>query len=100
MKLVIFGANGPVGKLLTRQALSDGHEVSAVTRHPDTLSIQHDRFAVLSGDVFNVADVGRAINGHDAVLSLVQFHSVRRFGPRRGEKMITIIPRAEVAAPE
>jgi putative NADH-flavin reductase len=70
MKLIIFGANGPVGKLLTQQALSEGHEISAVTRHPATFPIQHDRLTVLSGDVFNADDVARALNGHEAVLSL------------------------------
>jgi putative NADH-flavin reductase len=30
MKLAIFGPHGPVGKLLTQQALSDGHQISAV----------------------------------------------------------------------
>jgi putative NADH-flavin reductase len=70
MKLVIFGANGPVGKLLTQQALSDGHEIRAVTRHPDAFPIQHDRLTVLSGDVFNADDVARAVNGTEAVLSL------------------------------
>jgi uncharacterized protein YbjT (DUF2867 family) len=35
MRLVIFGANGPTGRQLTSQALAAGHEVTAVTRHPD-----------------------------------------------------------------
>lgn len=70
MKLVIFGANGPVGKILTGLALSEGHEISAVTRHPDTFPIRHDRLALLSGDVFNAGDVARAVKGHEAVLSL------------------------------
>jgi putative NADH-flavin reductase len=70
MKLAIFGANGPVGRLLTQLAISDGHEISAVTRHPDTFPIHHDRLTVLSGDVFNANDVARAINGQEAVLSL------------------------------
>ena len=64
MNLVIFGANGPVGKLLTQQALSGGHEVGAVTRHPETFPIKHDRLTVLSGDVFNADDVARAIDLH------------------------------------
>lgn len=71
MKLVLFGANGPVGRLITQQALDDGHEISAVTRHPDAFPIQHDRLSVLPGDVFNPDDVARAVNGHDAVLSVV-----------------------------
>lgn len=70
MKLVIFGANGPVGKLLTQQALSNGHEVGAVTRHPGAFPIRHDGLTVLHGDVFNADDVARAVGGHDAVLSL------------------------------
>lgn len=71
MKLVIFGANGPVGKLLTRQALDEGHEVSAVTRHPDAFPIRHDRLTVVVGDVLKAGDVARAIEGHEAVLSVV-----------------------------
>lgn len=70
MRLVIFGANGPVGNLLTQQALSEGHEVSAVTRHPETFPIQHERLIVLFGDVFNADDVARSIRGQGAVLSL------------------------------
>ena len=71
MKLVIFGANGPVGRILTREALSQGHEVAAVTRHPDAFPIQHDNLVVLAGDVFNADDVARAVDGREAVLSVL-----------------------------
>ena len=33
MNIVIFGANGPTGRLLTEQALAAGHTVTAFTRH-------------------------------------------------------------------
>jgi putative NADH-flavin reductase len=71
MKLVIFGANGPSGKLLTQQALDEGHDVSAVTRHPDTFPVKHDRLKVVAGDVYEAADLADAIAGHDAVLSVL-----------------------------
>ena len=32
MRIVIFGANGLTGRLLTEQALAAGHHVTAVTR--------------------------------------------------------------------
>ncbi len=70
MKLVIFGANGPVGKLLTELTLDGGHDVSAVTRHPGTFPLQHERLRVVKGDVLEASDVSRAVVGHDAVLSL------------------------------
>lgn len=69
MKLVIFGANGPVGKLLTQQALDEGHTVTAVTRRPDEFPIVSERLRVLRGDVFDEGDVREAVAGHDVVLS-------------------------------
>ena len=35
MRIVIFGANGQTGRLLTRRALDNGYSAVAVTRHPD-----------------------------------------------------------------
>ncbi|MET9029968.1 hypothetical protein ABZW96_30720 [Nocardia sp. NPDC004168] len=31
MRITVFGANGPTGRLLTGQALDAGHEVSVIT---------------------------------------------------------------------
>src|SRR2546425_99788 len=36
MNIVIFGANGATGKILTKQALDSGHRVTAVTRCPES----------------------------------------------------------------
>lgn len=69
MKLVVFGANGPTGQLLTKQALVEGHTVTAVTRHPETFPFQHERLQVIRGDVFDLASVEQAVGGQDAVLS-------------------------------
>ena len=33
MRVVIFGAGGPAGRLPTTRTLADGHDVVAVTRH-------------------------------------------------------------------
>jgi uncharacterized protein YbjT (DUF2867 family) len=34
MRIVIFGANGPTGRLLTRLSLTAGYDTVAVTRQP------------------------------------------------------------------
>jgi putative NADH-flavin reductase len=57
MNLVIFGANGPTGRLLTKQALDKGHTVTAVTRHPEMFPLQHECLRVLHGDVFDLPSV-------------------------------------------
>jgi putative NADH-flavin reductase len=69
MKLVVFGANGPTGQLLTKQALDEGHTVTAITRHPETFTLRHERLQVMGGDVFDFSSVEKAVAGQDAVLS-------------------------------
>ncbi len=68
MKLTIFGANGPTGRLLTRLAADDGHDVAVVTRRPATFPVDR-RAAVVEGDVHDVNVVAAAIDGADAVVS-------------------------------
>jgi putative NADH-flavin reductase len=69
MKLVIFGANGPTGRLLTGQALDAGHTVTAFTRHADAFPLAHDELRIVQGDALDPSGVAAAIAGQDAVLS-------------------------------
>ena len=69
MKLVIFGANGSTGRLLTEQALEAGHTVTAFTRHADAFPIRHQRLHVVQGDALDPAAVQQVVAGQDAVLS-------------------------------
>ena len=69
MNIVVFGANGPTGRLTTRLALEAGHRVAAVTRHPETFEIAHPELEVIAADVYDAAAVDRAVAGRDAVIS-------------------------------
>ncbi|MCU1427092.1 MAG: NAD-dependent epimerase [Actinomycetia bacterium] len=69
MKLAVFGANGPTGRLLTQLALDEHHDVVAFTRHPDAFPIEHQHLEVAAGDVHDAAAVTSAVDGADAVLS-------------------------------
>jgi uncharacterized protein YbjT (DUF2867 family) len=69
MKLAVFGANGPTGRLLTQLALDEDHDVVAFTRRPEAFPIEHPRLDVAGGDVHDAAAVASAIAGTDAVLS-------------------------------
>jgi putative NADH-flavin reductase len=69
MKLVVFGANGQTGRLLTSQALAAGHQVVAVTRHQREFPIAGAGLTVAEADVRDEAAVAEVIVGADAVLS-------------------------------
>jgi putative NADH-flavin reductase len=69
MRLTIFGANGPTGRLLTQQSLAAGHETLAVTRNPDTFPLHDPRLQVVGADVFDQEAVDSAVEGGDVLLS-------------------------------
>jgi putative NADH-flavin reductase len=69
MKIVCFGANGATGRLLVRQALAEGHAVTAFTRHPEAFPIRDDRLRLAIGDVFDLSGVDNTVSGQEAVLS-------------------------------
>ncbi|MGA8245728.1 MAG: NAD(P)H-binding protein [Nocardioides sp.] len=78
MRIVVFGANGGTGRLLTRQALDAGHEVVAVTRRPERFPLADDRLTVAQADVHDGAAVVRAVEGSEAVLSTLGVPFTRR----------------------
>jgi putative NADH-flavin reductase len=70
MRLTIFGATGGTGTQLVRQALEEGHDVTAVVRDPARLDVPaHERLEVVTADVRDPGAIGPAVEGADAVLS-------------------------------
>jgi uncharacterized protein YbjT (DUF2867 family) len=69
MNIVVFGANGPTGRLVVAQGLEAGNRVTAFTRNPDAFPLAHPQLSVFAGDANDAAAVAAAIDGQDAVLS-------------------------------
>lgn len=69
MKIAIFGANGPTGRILTAQALDAGHAVTAVTRRPQDFPLEARGLDVVGADVYNFEEVDAVVEGKEAVLS-------------------------------
>ena len=66
--IVLLGATGFVGAALLSEALSRGHEVTAIARHPEKLEGQ-ENLAVKAGDVYDTDGLASLIAGHDALIS-------------------------------
>lgn len=69
MRIVIFGANGQTGRLLTRRVLDAGHDAVAVTRNPDCFPFADPRLTVVGADVRDASSLADVMDGADAVLS-------------------------------
>lgn len=68
MKLAIFGATGKTGIEIVKQALDQGHAVTAFVRDPSRLAIEDERLTILVGDAFDPASVAKALQRQDAVI--------------------------------
>jgi putative NADH-flavin reductase len=69
MRLFVLGATGRTGVHVLDIALARGHDVTAFVRSPDKIQLAHDKLRVVTGDPRNAGELGRAMRGHDAVLT-------------------------------
>jgi uncharacterized protein YbjT (DUF2867 family) len=70
MKLLVLGATGKTGQLVLAAARRVGHDVTVLVRDPARLP-SADGLTVVTGDATSGADLGRALAGQDAVISVV-----------------------------
>ena len=67
MRVAVIGASRGVGRHITEQALSRGHEVTAAVRNPADMEMRHERLWVVTCDALDRAAVGAAIQDQDVV---------------------------------
>jgi len=82
MKLIIFGATGGTGSQLVRQALENGHDVTAFARSPEKLGLDHQRLKLFKGDVLDLVSVQQAMLRQDAVLCSLGAPAMNKKGLR------------------
>lgn len=74
MKVVLIGASGYVGTALLAEAVSRGHQVSAVVSNPAKLAAQIGVTPVQT-DVLETAALAKVLRGHEAVISAFSGHA-------------------------
>ena len=68
MNIALIGATGFVGAPVLAELLGRGHSVTVLARNPSKLVAQTG-LTVVTADALDAAQVGRAVAGHDAVIS-------------------------------
>ncbi len=77
MKIIVFGATGGTGKEIVRQAIEQGHMVTAFVRNASALTPQ-ENLKIVTGDIFDPASVHAAMGGSRAVLSALGARSLKK----------------------
>ncbi len=71
MNIVLFGASGTIGQRILQEALSRGHNVTAIVRDPSRLQVTNPDVTVTQGDALDTASIAQTVAGHDAVISAI-----------------------------
>jgi putative NADH-flavin reductase len=69
MKIVLFGASGKTGSLLTEAALAEGYEVVAYVRNAASVKSVHQNLQVVAGQLNEKDQLTSVIRGADACIS-------------------------------
>ncbi len=68
MKIALIGASGNIGSAIRDEALSRGHQVTAIVRRPERITVTNPNLTVVKGDVLE-GKVDELVKGQDAVIS-------------------------------
>jgi hypothetical protein len=69
MKITLIGASGFVGSSILNEALERGHNVTAIVRNPQKITVQNKNLTVIAADVMDEEKLPSLLKGNDAVIS-------------------------------
>jgi uncharacterized protein YbjT (DUF2867 family) len=95
MNLTVLGAAGAIGVQLVEQAIAAGHQVTALARSAENLTLTNPNLHVVQGDATDRAVVSQAMKGADAVISVLGAR-----GPVIAEATRAVVAAAEQAGPD
>jgi uncharacterized protein len=69
MKIVLIGASGFIGSAILKEALERGHQVKAIVRNPEKITLKNSDLVIEKADVSSSQIVSKLCSGADAVIS-------------------------------
>ena len=79
MRVAVTGATGFIGAALAKALTDDGHDVTALTRHPDDYT---GAGRAVRADIGDAESLRRALDGQEAAYYLVHSLAVEDFAVR------------------
>lgn len=79
MRILVLGATGRTGKLLTSLALERGHEVNALVRDAKKLRLNHPGLTVMEGSLTERTSLNTALRDCEAILSALNISRTNDF---------------------
>jgi putative NADH-flavin reductase len=77
MKIALFGATGKTGALVLKNLLAKSHTVTALVRNPAKITLSSPQLKLIQGDALVLGDVERAVDGCEAVISVLGMASLK-----------------------
>jgi putative NADH-flavin reductase len=68
-QIIVFGATGPTGRALVKQAIEQGLELTLIVRNLSSYPTSHPNLHVVKGDALERASFEKEMTGKDAVIS-------------------------------
>lgn len=96
MRLIVFGANGALGRRLVMECLDRGLEVSAAVRDASRFEGVSRDITVVTADATDPSTIASVASGHDVALSAVTQHAHPEILPEVAASLLVGLSRAEV----
>lgn len=78
LSIIVIGGTSGVGLECVKLALDRGHHVTAVSRKPQKLTLQHPQLTKAAGNILSESDMTKLMAGHDIIISTVGLAAGKR----------------------
>ena len=68
MKILVTGGTGLLGRNIILKLQEKGHQIVLLLRNPHKFNIKDEKIRIVKGDVLEISDIEKAIEGCDAVI--------------------------------
>lgn len=78
LRILVIGGTSGIGLQTVKLALDRGHNVTAMARRPERMTLSHERLTIVKGDILDARSVEAALTGCDGVVSSIGVGPTRK----------------------